>query len=339
MTPPPRQSLQQQLWNLLIDQRSVMIIIGCIILLMPVVLIGIYLALPNDKQAATPYPVTTVTPDDDISPNHSLIDITKLPLGNHKAVTTAQKGFVYTCNTTFSGSGATPGPWIDANGRSYNLTQKVRVNGNTTWPQATIQVVPSGNDRRIIANGLPVGHSTGTFPIKRAEQAYKYEKNPNSIRAQTITLTPPVAPLVAPQPGCITADVGIALNGVPIMYAFDEAGQDAMATELQDNCDGSPRSNGSYHYHGYSTCLKDPAPGGQHSAILGYALDGFGIYGLRGEEGYELSSSDLDECHGHTHAINWDGALTEMYHYHFTRDFPYSVACFKGTPVTSTVIR
>ncbi|MFN8426725.1 MAG: hypothetical protein U0X87_10785 [Anaerolineales bacterium] len=36
---------------------------------------------------------------------------------------------------------------------------------------------------------------------------------------------------------------------------------------------------------------------------MGYAFDGFGIFGYYGEDGSELTNADLDECHGHTHVI------------------------------------
>ncbi len=65
--------------------------------------------------------------------------------------------------------------------------------------------------------------------------------------------------------------------------------------------------------------------------IAGYALDGFGIFGAF-ENGSSLMSSDLDECHGHVHAIVWNGVPTSMYHYHVTDDAPYTLGCFRGTP-------
>ena len=70
-----------------------------------------------------------------------------------------------------------------------------------------------------------------------------------------------------------------------------------------------------------------------HSALMGYIMDGFGIYGPRGEDGKILTSADLDPCHGHTHPVLWDGKMVNMYHYHWTYDFPYNVGCFKGVPV------
>ena len=64
----------------------------------------------------------------------------------------------------------------------------------------------------------------------------------------------------------------------------------------------------------------------------------FGIYGRFGEDG-ETLSNDLDECHGHTHEIEgdgkqieWDGKQVEMYHYHATYEYPYTIGCFRGTP-------
>jgi hypothetical protein len=72
---------------------------------------------------------------------------------------------------------------------------------------------------------------------------------------------------------------------------------------------------------------------GRHSDLVAYAFDGFGIYGLHGENGKELRSADLDACHGHKHMVMWDGKMQEIYHYHLTPDFPYTVGCFKGSYV------
>jgi hypothetical protein len=50
-------------------------------------------------------------------------------------------------------------------------------------------------------------------------------------------------------------------------------------------------------------------------------------------KGREWHSADLDECHGTTGPVAIDGKPVVMYHYRFTRDFPYSIGCFKGEPV------
>jgi hypothetical protein len=120
----------------------------------------------------------------------------------------------------------------------------------------------------------------------------------------------------------------VATTGVLIFNGFDAGKRDAVAYEVQDKCDGHPEKTGQYHYHDLSRCISDSGTG--HSGLIGYAFDGFGIFGLRGESGKELTNQDLDECHGHTHEILWEGKKVSMYHYHSTREFPYTVGCFKG---------
>ena len=105
----------------------------------------------------------------------------------------------------------------------------------------------------------------------------------------------------------------------------------------QDKCQGHPQESGVYHYHSISTCIDDKRLPDGHSALVGYALEGFGIYGRYGEGGALLSSKDLDACHGHTHAIAWNGRNVVMYHYHATWDFPYSIGCLRGVYTMANV--
>jgi hypothetical protein len=65
---------------------------------------------------------------------------------------------------------------------------------------------------------------------------------------------------------------------------------------------------------------------------LGYALDGYGIYGPW-YNGKVLTTADLDVCHGITSSVMWHGALTSIYHYVSTYDFPYTVGCYHATAV------
>jgi hypothetical protein len=46
-----------------------------------------------------------------------------------------------------------------------------------------------------------------------------------------------------------------------------------------------------------------------------------------------LTNKDLDECHGMTSKVWWDGHYVRMYHYVLTAQFPYSIGCFRGAPV------
>lgn len=291
----------------------------------------------TDESAATETQTPSKTATT-ISPSHSP-DKTKLPLGDNKYVSTGPKqGYVYSCQTSFNGGGAfRQGPWINTSAQTWDLTQKISVDGNVSWPQATWTAGVGAQTRTLTSKDLPKGHPTGTFPVSMHDDAYSYDRNPNSIKEQGVNLSIPLNPTVQAKPSCIGGEVGIATTGVLIFNAFDAGGRDAVATEIQDNCEGHPQEGGYYHYHGYSECFADGSGQDEHSGLLGYAFDGFGIYGLRGEDGKELSSADLDECHGHTHAIIWDGKQTTMYHYHFTHDFPYTVSCFRGTASVKAV--
>ena len=145
----------------------------------------------------------------------------------------------------------------------------------------------------------------------------------------------PANPTLAVEASCVPMGaIGVWLTGSYIFNAVDAEGRDAVAHETQDSCQGHPESGGEYHYHSLTTCLSDDDPGGEHSPLMGYAFDGFGIYGHYGEDGELLTNDDLDECHGHTHEIEWDGQMVEMYHYHATYEYPYTIGCYRGTPVT-----
>lgn len=241
--------------------------------------------------------------------------------------TAAQRGYVWSCMTQFNGGGVqATGAWLNGDG-TWDLTRKLTVDGAVAWPhEFTITV--QGGQRVFQSNDLP-DHMTGVFPISPADDAYQVDRNPNSIQSQSVRLELPANPVLAPQPSCVGGEVGIMLSGVLIFNSFDAEGRDAPANEVQDSCQGHPQQTGLYHYHSLSGCIEDTAAG--HSALMGYAFDGFGIYGYYGQDGAELTNAALDGCHGHTHTIEWDGRIVEMYHYHATHEFPYVLGCFRGT--------
>jgi hypothetical protein len=192
-----------------------------------------------------------------------------------------------------------------------------------------VSIAPRGTSRVITSNDLP-DHTTGVFPIQATDPAYAIDRNPNSIRSQTESFELPLSPAAAPSPTCTSlGPVGIMTNGVLLFNALDAGGRDAVAHEVQDACDGHPQLQGAYHYHGYSPCAKSKSA----DTVIGYALDGFGVTGPQKSDGSFLKTADLDACHGTTGQITWDGATVTMYHYVMTADYPYSIGCFKGTPV------
>lgn len=270
--------------------------------------------------------------DESVEGGRSPVALTSLPIGDNHYAAAPKVGYVFSCQKSFGGVGGASkdGPWIKADG-TFDFTAKTIVQGMVTWPTHTFTATLSGASRMIAGNGLP-DHATGTYPIASSDPAYAYDQNPNKISAQTIDWKLPATPTVAATETCLGGgSIGILLTGSTFFDALDGEGRDAVAHETQDACEAHPEMSGAYHYHSVTSCLADPGSG--HSALLGYARDGFGIFGVRGEGGVVLTNADLDACHGHTHSITWDGAATSLYHYHATYEFPYTLGCYKGTPI------
>ncbi len=255
-------------------------------------------------------------------------DLTSLPLGDGRTTTASpQPGYLFECRQLSGGGGAqTNGPWI--HGSTYDLTAKYTVDGSVRWPNATFSRKLTRSWLRLSGNGLP-SHPTGVFPIQPSDDAYQVDRNPNRISAHTVKLRLPVKPRHRATARCVGGQVGIMRNGVDLFSAVDAEDHDAVAHEVQDSCSGHPERSGVYHYHGLPACI---ASGGskKQSKLLGWALDGFPIYGPRGKNGRYLSNADLDECHGTTSKVSYLGKRRKLYHYVANYEFPYTVGCFHG---------
>lgn len=89
-----------------------------------------------------------------------------------------------------------------------------------------------------------------------------------------------------------------------------------------------------WHYHGVPTCLTQQVDGNGPSHIIGFALDGYPIYGGRDVNGNVISASQLDACNGITSATPEfpNGA----YHYVLpigVTSSQSSLNCYTGTPL------
>ena len=281
----------------------------------------------GDGTASETTEATESAPPDDAD---DAVDLTRLPVGDDR-VSSSETGVGLLCTTMPGGGGGAPtqGPWFNGDG-TFDDEAKYVVEGEVEWPHE-LDVTVEGETRLLTGNGLP-DHTTGVFPVEAGTQAAEIDPNPNSITEQSYTLELPAVPTLADEPQCLGGEAGMLLTGVLLKNAVDAELRDAVAWEVQDSCDGHPHGGGVYHYHSVTDCIADEADGA-HSELVGYALDGFGIFGHYGENGETLTNDDLDECHGHTHEIEWDGETVEMYHYHATFEFPYTVGCFRGTTV------
>ena len=255
-----------------------------------------------------------------------------LPLGDGHVGSTPARGSVDACPLPSLPGGGGPGgasadvPWI--HGATWDSTAKAVVQGSVRWPSASYAVTVSGSSRIVRTNGLPVGAPTGVFPIAASDPAYRYDRNPNSIRPVPTTFTLPASPRVARTASCLPfGPIGVTTNGVELFNALDALKRDAVAHEVQDACGGHPGPNGAYHYHAISRCI----PTSGSSTLVGYALDGFGIYVEKDAHGSLLTDADLDACHGRTSTVLWNGRPTRIYHYDATAEYPYTLGCFRGT--------
>ena len=139
----------------------------------------------------------------------------------------------------------------------------------------------------------------------------------------------------------VTIENGVSIQGPNDAgdYNIDEAGfilpcgghvtppVDAMMT-------GPMAAPPLYHFHKAPDCLdafveenKPYSHGGtqgQHGKIIGYALDGFGIYTFSDIGG---AAPVLDECGGHFGPTDDDDLTNVVYHYHSTTYTPYTIAC------------
>lgn len=265
----------------------------------------------------------------------------------------------------------------------HSVTQKgvvTPVPANATAPgPSEVKIVIEGDQRIITANGLP-DHATGRFPNR---------DNPNTISAQHYRYTMPAKPVVAAQPTALVRQpFGIAVNGVLFDPGTAEAWQDNMDSGWHyeakgdafslglDTNNGHVQPNGAYHYHGIPVALLTRLSGGKPQlTLLGWAADGFPIYGQWGyqdpkdatskvvalKSSYQLKKGSRPTANGQPGGT-YDGVFVEdfeyvagrgdldecsgrfgvtpefpagTYYYVLTEDFPFIPRFFRGTPDAS----
>ncbi|MFO0811689.1 MAG: YHYH protein [Gemmatales bacterium] len=192
-------------------------------------------------------------------------------------------------------------------------------------------LVVSHDDSFIIlhSQNLP-NHPHAPFPNSR---------NPNTITAQKLKLKIPITPQKGTSITRVPmGPIAVAVNGVVFFNPFEAGGMNAVQgyrSEWLDSCCGHPQQHGVYHYHKYPSCVKSPFPddGEQHSPPIGFAWDGYPIYGpyeAKGVEAKDLKDNQmLDVCNGHFDP-------ERGYHYHVTPGkFPYVLGGYAGVPERS----
>lgn len=266
------------------------------------------------------------------------VDPRALPIGDGHYGSTPRVGWIDSCRTSFNanaGGAQANGPWIDASGKTWDYTAKLAVNGSVRWPNARYSVQVAGSRRLVSFNDLPIDHTTGTFPIASSDPASAYDKNPNHVSAQSYTWSLPATPSAGTRPSCVgMGAIGVLSDGVVLYDGLDGEGRDAGAHEVLDACAGHPDQGSVYHHHDVPPCLLDKVRNGT-TQLVGYALDGYGVYVAKDAKGNLPSNANLDACHGTTSKVLWNGKQTSIYHYVATLEFPYTVGCYHGTAISA----
>jgi hypothetical protein len=181
------------------------------------------------------------------------------------------------------------------------------------------------------ARNLP-NHPTGEFPERGGKKG-----NPSYIQEHNYTYYLPLNPVKNPKAMAMDktnsnralpmGPTGLAINGVVFYNPFDAGMQDA--SDLLDRCCGHPSPDNRYHYHKYPICVKSPFvdEGEEHSPLIGWAFDGFPIYGPYEAKG--LMARDDKEHPLNEFNLHYDEE--RGWHYHVTPGrFPYVIGGYWG---------
>jgi hypothetical protein len=218
-----------------------------------------------------------------------------------------------------------------------------------TW-NPTVQLTYSDGSVIMEPNGIPDHERDAYYAVPDPGVVVPDENTASLVtdptKEQTYKFTIPTAPkYVSTVTSAPLGSIGVMISGTVLYNPFEGDGTTvAMASNFTitdangntgsfiDKCTGHPTlQQGAYHYHGLSTCVTakvDEASKPSH--IIGFALDGFPIYGDRDINGKQLTASNLDECNGITSATpEFPGGI---YHYVLlgTADARSSITCFHG---------
>jgi hypothetical protein len=133
----------------------------------------------------------------------------------------------------------------------------------------------------------------------------------------------PLRPVVAAKPISAKTQlyrgaIAVAVDGVPIFNALNNRGEDAFLAGELDEFGGHCGRGDDYHYHIAPVHLEKVVGRGNP---IGYALDGFALYGLTDAEGKEPTG--LDEFNGR---YEKDGS----YRYYSSKKYPYVNGGMRG---------
>ena len=218
---------------------------------------------------------------------------------------------------------------------SHNRTASAGGLGpNCAWVAASVKASTSGaasvgcdsNYAYVASSGLAT--HTMMDGITASNLQVPLGQNFYGSKAWKIPLNPAIA---AATTTATDGPIGVAINGVPIFNPCKQGGCQNGDTKVLgelDVCNGHAGRADDYHYHAAPSCLMAGKPAAYWDTHpIGWALDGFAIYGYNNADGSVATRDNV--CGGNTTAVANGPA---GYSYHITDASPYVLSCFRGTP-------
>jgi hypothetical protein len=227
------------------------------------------------------------------------------------------------CPETIDDTADDAGIWIE-NGETYDVDGDFIIGLASFYADTEWMLYDNDTREVFVTDTLEACEAAAVPNVAEEYQNYCVECDIEEIGAATQTFLIPVTPVALSSAASVgNDDIGFTLNGVVLA---PPAPTDAILSNYTiaafDDCGGHVNPNAGYHYHASTGCTETVTQTDGHSALLGYALDGYGIYAMLDADGNE--STDLDDCRGHSDE-------TRTYHYHSaSAGENMFIGCFSG---------
>lgn len=230
------------------------------------------------------------------------------------------------CPPTIESSAEEGGTWIDGEGTVYQVDGEFIKNLSTLYKDKKWQMYDINTGEITVidgARGCEVAGDPRPIPgFNNFCLSCSLEDLGGGIQKTVLIPTTPV-PVDKPLAINGRSNTGIALNGVlfgppaPLDMILS-----SYTLGVLDDCGAHANPHEGYHYHAANGCAEIGIQEDGHSAMIGYALDGYAIYAKTDKSAVE--SEGLDACSGETDPIRG-------YHYHASAPGKNQIfGCFMG---------
>ena len=234
-------------------------------------------------------------------------------------------------NQTLSTDTSTVGMWFES-GKTYPLTGQFIAALATFYNNSIWQLFNATTGAVKVTDTQALFEAAAVPNVPLALNNYCVEGKMSYVGGGlSRTLLIPVSPVpLSSGTGSVgQGGVGVALNGIvmdaPAPVANIKAAYTIAALDVHG---GHVNPHTGYHYHAATGSSHEVASTDGHAPLIGYALDGYGIYALK--DTASADATGMDTCRGHSDS-------TRGYHYHAaSAGSNMHIGCFKGQQGSST---